>query len=212
MSLWCVRCGRALQGAPIAQQRTWAVLKSSSSLCSIKGKAMLKLPNANECAKRLSAARRSSTSRPLSNRRGRNKPVCIWLWYQLLLTVIIFFFLSCSLVLAQVFVGGFVILPPHAGRASGVRAFWRQRAVSFSVCWVAVGKGLCCFLVHTVLAAGFYSHSVACFYDSAPAFPLSVSAVFVFIPLLALEHKLWALHAGQAEHPCGCFWGVLNLG
>lgn len=80
------------------------------------------------------------------------------------------------------------------------------------MCWVAVGKGSCCFLVHTALAAGFYSHSVACFYDSAPAFPLSVSAVFVFIPMLALEHKLWALHAGQAEHPCGCFWGVLNLG
>lgn len=72
---------------------------------------------------------------------------------------------------------------------------------------MAVGKGSRLLLVRTVPAAGFNSHSVACFYGSAPASPLSISVVFVVLPLLVLEHKLWVLHAGQAGHPCTCVWG-----
>lgn len=52
--------------------------------------------------------------------------------------------------------------PSLCREVSGVVALRRQRGVSFSVCWVAEGKGSRCALVHTVLAPGSYSHSVAC--------------------------------------------------
>lgn len=149
----------------------------------------------------------SSTSRPGSHCWGRNSPMyvcglgvnCCSLPSR---------FASCSLLLAQAMVSGFVILSLGVGRASGRRALWRLRAVSFSVCWkLAVGKGSRCLLVLTVLAAGFDSGSTACFSGSDPAFSLSVSVVFVFLPLLGLAHKQWVLHAGQAGHPCRCVGG-----
>lgn len=189
-----------MRGAPIEQRRNGAGLKSSSCLCSVTGKATLKLPNANERPKRLSAARRSGTSRPLSNCQRRNKAT----------------YVHTALVATAARCRRFLLLPTcpcsnrrwichspsvQGGRVEAVRGELQcvQQEKAHGVCWF-----IQCW--HPALIRILWP-----VYGSAPAFPSSVSVVFVFTPLLGLEHKPWALRAGQAGHPCRSFWGVVNL-